>query len=46
MAQAGSRWDVWPLHDVMRKLRGHEHGCNVAEAFNHHPQSPLTPALP
>lgn len=38
--------DVWPLHDLMRQMRGHEHGCKVAEAFNHHPQSPLTPALP
>ena len=38
--------DVWPLHDLMRKMRGREHGCKVAEAFNHHPQSPLTPALP
>jgi N-acetylglucosamine malate deacetylase 1 len=38
--------DVWPLHDLMRRMRGAEHGCKVAEAFNHHPQSPLTPALP
>jgi LmbE family N-acetylglucosaminyl deacetylase len=37
---------IWPLHDLMRKMRGHEHGCKVAEAFNHHPQSPTTPALP
>jgi len=38
--------DVWPLHDRMRRMRGAEHGCKVAEAFNHHPQSPTTPALP
>lgn len=38
--------EVWPLHDMMRRMRGAEHGCKVAEAFNHHPQSPLTPALP
>jgi len=38
--------DVWPLHDLMRRMRGRERGCKVAEAFNHHPQSPLTPALP
>ncbi len=37
---------IWPLHDVMRRMRGMEHGCKVAEAFNHHPQSPATPALP
>lgn len=37
---------VWPLHDMMRHFRGAEHGCKVAEAFNHHPQSPSTPALP
>jgi LmbE family N-acetylglucosaminyl deacetylase len=37
---------VWPLHDLMRRMRGAEHGCKVAEAFNHHPQSPSTPALP
>jgi LmbE family N-acetylglucosaminyl deacetylase len=38
--------EVWPLHDLMRRSRGAEHGCKVAEAFNHHPQSPLAPALP
>jgi LmbE family N-acetylglucosaminyl deacetylase len=38
--------DVWPLHDMMRQMRGHECGCKVAEAFNHHPQSPTVPALP
>jgi LmbE family N-acetylglucosaminyl deacetylase len=38
--------EVWPLHDLMRKMRGAEHGCKVAESFNHHPQSPLAPALP
>jgi len=38
--------DVWPLHDLMRRMRGAERGCKVAEAFNHHPQSPLTPGLP
>lgn len=37
---------VWPMHDTMRRLRGMERGCKVAEAFNHHPQSPSTPALP
>jgi LmbE family N-acetylglucosaminyl deacetylase len=37
---------IWPLHDLMRRMRGVEHGCKVAEAFNHHPQSPATPALP
>ncbi len=36
----------WPLHDRMRRIRGGEHGCKVAEAFNHHPQSPRAPALP
>jgi LmbE family N-acetylglucosaminyl deacetylase len=38
--------DVWPLHDMMRRMRGHERGCKLAEAFNHHPQSPALPALP
>jgi LmbE family N-acetylglucosaminyl deacetylase len=38
--------DVWPLHDLMRKMRGQERGCKVAEAFNHHPQSRTLPALP
>jgi len=38
--------DVWPLHDLMRRTRGQERGCKVAEAFNHHPQSPTLPALP
>ena len=38
--------DIWPLHDMMRQMRGHEAGCKVAEAFNHHPQSPTFPALP
>ncbi len=37
---------VWPLHDTMRRMRGAERGCKVAEAFNHHPQSPALPALP
>lgn len=37
---------TWPIHDLMRRMRGAEHGCKVAEAFNHHPQSPSTPALP
>ncbi|MCW5982929.1 MAG: PIG-L family deacetylase [Bryobacteraceae bacterium] len=37
---------VWPLHDLMRRNRGAERGSKVAEAFNHHPQSPLTPGLP
>ena len=38
--------DVWPQHDLMRRMRGREHGCKVAEAFNHQPQSPAMPALP
>ena len=38
--------DVWPLHDLMRRMRGRERGSKVAEAFNHHPQSPTLPALP
>src|SRR3984957_5159458 len=29
---------VWPLHDMMRQMRGRESGCSRAEAFNHHPQ--------
>ena len=37
---------VWPIHDLMRRTRGAERGCKVAEAFNHHPQSPAAPALP
>jgi LmbE family N-acetylglucosaminyl deacetylase len=37
---------VWPFHDRMRQIRGGEHGCKVAEAFNHHPQIPSTTALP
>jgi N-acetylglucosamine malate deacetylase 1 len=37
---------VWPLHDMMRQMRGRESGCSRAEAFNHHPQSPTIPALP
>jgi N-acetylglucosamine malate deacetylase 1 len=37
---------VWPLHDTMRRMRGAERGCKVAEAFNHHPQSPALPSLP
>jgi LmbE family N-acetylglucosaminyl deacetylase len=37
---------VWPLHDTMRRMRGGERGCKVAEAFNHHPQSPAEPSLP
>jgi LmbE family N-acetylglucosaminyl deacetylase len=46
--KALSLWydDVWPLHDRMRQMRGAEHGCKVAEAFNHHPQSPVLPSLP
>ena len=38
--------DIWPLHDLMRRMRGAERGCKVAEAFNHHPQSPALPSLP
>jgi LmbE family N-acetylglucosaminyl deacetylase len=37
---------IYSLHDLMAQMRGHEHGCKYAEAFNHHPQSPSTPALP
>ena len=37
---------IWPIHDMMRQMRGHESGCSRAEAFNHHPQSPTIPALP
>jgi N-acetylglucosamine malate deacetylase 1 len=37
---------AWPMHEAMQKLRGMEHGCKAAEAFNHHPQSPTEPALP
>ena len=46
--KALSLWydSVWPLHDLMRRTRGAERGCKVAEAFNHHPQSPSVPALP
>lgn len=36
----------WPIHDAMHHMRGMEHGCKVAEAFNHHPQSPSEPPLP
>ena len=46
--KALSLWydEVWPLHDRMRRARGAERGCKVAEAFNHHPQSPTHPSLP
>jgi len=46
--KADTLWydNIWPLHDRMRQIRGGEHGCKFAEAFNHHPQSPSTPALP
>jgi LmbE family N-acetylglucosaminyl deacetylase len=46
--KANTLWydKIWPLHDLMRRMRGAEHSCKVAEAFNHHPQSPATPALP
>jgi hypothetical protein len=37
---------IYALHDLMQQVRGKESGCKVAEAFNHHPQSPTTPALP
>ena len=37
---------IYPLHDLMAQMRGMEHGCKLAEAFNHHPQSPAAPALP
>jgi len=36
----------WPIHDAMHRMRGMERGCKVAEAFNHHPQSPTEPSLP
>lgn len=36
----------WPLHETMHQMRGMEHGCKAAEAFNHHPQSPSDPPLP
>ena len=38
--------EIWPIHNLMRQMRGHESGCQFAEAFNHHPQSPTIPALP
>jgi LmbE family N-acetylglucosaminyl deacetylase len=46
--KANTLWydKMWPLRDLMRHMCGAEHGCKVAEAFNHHPQSPSTPALP
>src|SRR2546426_10175221 len=34
---------IYPLHDLMAQMRGMEHGCKLAEAFNHHPQSPAAP---
>lgn len=37
---------IYALHDLMQQMRGKESGCKVAEAFNHHPQSPTLPALP
>jgi len=37
---------IYPLHDLMAQMRGMEHGCKLAEAFNHHPQSPAAPVLP
>ena len=37
---------IYALHDLMQQMRGKESGCKVAEAFNHHPQSPTRPALP
>jgi LmbE family N-acetylglucosaminyl deacetylase len=37
---------IWALHDLMWRMRGAEHGCKVAEAFNHDPQSPSVPGLP
>jgi len=36
----------WPLHEQMHRWRGNEHGCQFAEAFNRHPQSPAEPGLP
>jgi len=37
---------IYPLHDLMAQMRGMEHGCKLAEAFNHHPRSPAAPVLP
>jgi LmbE family N-acetylglucosaminyl deacetylase len=36
----------WPLHEHMQRSRGNEKGCEFAEAFNRHPQSPNTVTLP
>jgi len=36
----------WPLHEEMERFRGTETGCQFAEAFNRHPQSPSEPLLP
>ena len=35
----------WPLHEQMQRFRGLERGCQFAEAFHRHPQSPDQPAL-
>src|SRR5258706_274950 len=35
----------WPIHEQMQRSRGNEKGCQFAEAFNRHPQSPNEPAL-
>ena len=36
----------WPIHEQMQRARGYEKGCEFAEAFNRHPQSPNEPASP
>ena len=46
IANASTIDEWWPLHDAMHHIRGMEHGCKAAEAFNHHPQSPTEPSLP
>ena len=35
----------WPLHEDMQHMRGLESGCQFAEAFHLHPQSPDHPSL-
>jgi LmbE family N-acetylglucosaminyl deacetylase len=35
----------WPLHEEMQRLRGLEVGCQFAEAYHRHPQSPDEPGL-
>lgn len=33
---------VWPPSRTMRRMRGAERGCRVAEALNHHPRALLS----